>query len=215
MRTRSCIERITVSTFQTLYQEGLLSSGKTTLASLINIKNACMNAWRLWIVDCLNVCMYECMKTLNCWLLECMHVWMNENFKFLIVWMYACMYEWICVLDCVKILIDFSLSFYFINQMLFSNHWIYWVRKIFFLNNLWQILSLASEFKTLLTPPSIIFLPHVYLNWWLNNKIGNKILRSTEESLNDITSNCKRQCPSFLVLKYERLGSKGWFTLLG
>ena len=113
MRTRSCIERITVSTFQTLYQEGLLSSGKTTLASLINIKNACMNAWRLWIVDCLNVCMYECMKTLNCWLLECMHIWMNENFKFLIVWMYACMYEWICVLDCVKILIDFSLSFFY------------------------------------------------------------------------------------------------------
>jgi len=44
MRTESCIERITVSTFQTLYREGLLSSEKTTLASLINIENACINA---------------------------------------------------------------------------------------------------------------------------------------------------------------------------
>jgi len=44
MKTGSCIERITISTFQTLYREGLLSSEKTTLASLINIENACMNA---------------------------------------------------------------------------------------------------------------------------------------------------------------------------
>ena len=151
MKTGSCIERITVSTFQTLYREGLLSLEKTTLASLINIENACMNAWRLWIVDYLNVCMYECTKTLNFWLFECMHVWMHENFEFLIVWMYACM------LGCVKIWLIFSLSSFFLNQMLFSNHWIYRVRKIFFFNNLWQILGLAGEFKTLLTPPSITF----------------------------------------------------------
>jgi len=44
IKMESCIERITVSTFQTLYREGLLSSEKTTLASLINIENACMNA---------------------------------------------------------------------------------------------------------------------------------------------------------------------------
>jgi len=100
MRTESCIERITVSILQTLYREGLLSLGKTTLASLINTENACMNAWRLWIVDCLNVCMWECMKTLNFWLFECMHVWMHENLKFLIVWMYACMNAYMneCVL---------------------------------------------------------------------------------------------------------------------
>ena len=89
MRPGSRIERITVSTLQTLYREGLLSSEKSTLASLINIcyANACMNARRLWISDCLNVCMYECMKTFNFWLFECVHVWMHENFEFLIVWM--------------------------------------------------------------------------------------------------------------------------------
>jgi len=101
MKTGSCIERITVSTFQTLYREGLLSLEKTTLASLINIENACMNAWRLWIVDYLNVCMYECTKTLNFWLFECMHVWMHENFEFLIIWIYACMNacmnEYVCL----------------------------------------------------------------------------------------------------------------------